>query len=491
MITNFIILTGATVLNDYSWDQGSPFSSGVLLKSNRSSINPTTSSEYVSGYAPGVRVIFENKCITDFPIGSPNHTVRFDWDFGDYYNIYTNNVSLTCAVPVQHIYTMPGKYNVTLTQIAGINNFFSNDPLYCRGDYDLNWYWNILQSAFATTRLTWDQTACTPLPSAGVGVPKTWINNTDCLQQYCRPWSWYKTKCDFPTKTTWEQTQTGNEFEKRWQFEINDSVCEISDTPYLSLQTVTQQTITKNYIVEVFELPPTASISCVTRPLTGTSPHKVRLSPKTTKAGSFPIDRIDWDFGDGSSIKVVTRQGAAADLTLIKNNEFANDLLDPRNYDIDHTYNRTAEQYSIFYPSITAYSANTGTYDSCSIPIGPVLLPKTDKQVSLLKAKNTLNGTLYALSYGNQCSFVTTNTSVQNVFIPTTFNFPLNPVRDGFGATITYLGNNGSDYPPLLPQTCAAGQEFVTFYYLISETVIETLPEIAITQEDGSYIVVP
>lgn len=490
MITNFAILTAATVFEDYSWDVGSPFAPGVLTLTNRATINPSTSTEYVSGFAPGVRVIFDNRSITDFAIGSPNFFVRFDWDFGDYYNLNTNYVSLTCAVPVQHIYTMPGKYTVTLTQVAAYNNFVSEDPLYCRGDYNLNWYWNILQCAFAT-KLTWDQTTLNPLPTAGVGIPKTWINNTDCLQKYCKSWSWFKTSCDFPSKTTWEQTQTGKEFEKRWQFEVNDTVCAISDTPHLQVLNTTQQTITKKFIVEVKELPPKARMHCLTRPLTGTSPVNIRLTPKTTRAGSFPIDRIDWDFGDGTPIKVVTRQGAEKDSTLIRNNEIANDFLDPRNYDVTHTYNRTAEQYPIFYPSLTAYSANTGIYDACSIPIGPISLPKTNRQVDLLKVKNTLNGNFYTFSYENQCSFVTTATGVQNIFIPTTFSIPPNPIRDSFGEILTFLGNDGSDYPPLLPQTCEAGEAFITFTYLISEYVVPELPEVAITQEDGGYIVVP
>jgi hypothetical protein len=230
---------------------------------------------------------------------------------------------------------------------------------------------------------------------------------------------------------------------------------------------------------------------CLTRPLTGTSPVSVRLTPKTTRSGSFPIDRIDWDFGDGTPIKVVTRQGAEKDTTLIKNNEIANDLLDPRNYDVVHTYNRTTEQYPIFYPSLTAYSANTSIYDSCSIPIGPINLPKTDKQIDLIKVKNTLDGNFYTFSYENQCSFVTTATGVQNIFIPTTYNIPQNPIRDSFGEVLTFLGNDGSDYPPLLPQTCEAGEQFITFTYLISEYVVPELPELAITQEDGGYIVVP
>jgi hypothetical protein len=494
MTTNFTVISAATVPKNYTWDSGAPFETGFQ------SVPAFITTEYVSGYAPGVNVLFRNNSTTDAEIGSEGYFVQFDWDFGDYYNYQNNNVSLTCVVPVQHNFIMPGKYVVTLTQTAGFNNFVDPDPLLCRDKFNTNWYWDNLEFG-RINAIIWDQTSCTPLPSAGTPYPKIWDSEIKCIQKYCKNWSWEQTRSIYDLETTWENTKFGKNFEKRWLTEINDTECTIPDAPFKSILETTRQTVFKT-IVEVKELKPVANMYCVTRPIFGESPFTVQLTPRSSICGSFPIDRIDWDFNDGSPVKIVTRQGAGRDTSLIRNNIFVEDLNDPRNYDVIHTYTRASDQYAIFYPSITAYSANTGTQDSCCITIGPITLSENNQQTNILKTYNTDNGLIYAFNYNETCSFLTTNKNIKNIEQPK-INLPQTTVRDSFGSLTRYDGNNGEQYPPYIKQVCF-GEPGITFTYLLVEPGIwvesdQLIPSqstytgelTALVQENDGFIIVP
>jgi len=54
------------------------------------------------------------------------------------------------------------------------------------------------------------------------------------------------------------------------------------------------------------------------------------------------------------------------------------DYEDPRNYDVIHTYVRSATSPATFYPSMTAFAANTYTADSASVMVGPLKYRNTD-----------------------------------------------------------------------------------------------------------------
>lgn len=489
MTTDFIILTAATVPDDYTWDQGNPFESVTT------EVPAYIQTNYVSGYAPGVDVYFRNVSQVGDIFSDQDIVINFSWNFGDIYNSTNNIASLTCVAPVRHVYTMPGKYTISLIHTEIVTQPIDTNPTLCRDRYNINWYWDNLTGLTnlpaKPDRKTWNETECLS------SFPKTWDPELFCLQKYCRYWSWENTKSTGRNDTTWEQTQTNAEFEKRWLYESNDTVCQLPEQPASIIIRQERQEVIKQFMVEVKELLPRAGLHSITRPVAGIAPLTVQLTPRTTICGSFPIDRIDWDLGDGSPIKTITRQGPPTDPNFVNNRVFIGDSLDPRNYDLIHTYNRSIDQYSIFYPSITAYSANTGSYDACSTTIGPIDLGTPDDGVKILKVKNTVEGVLYTLDVNDTCTFITTVTGTENRLTqPTSISFlPPNKIRDSIYEVPVYQGNVGTGYPPPVEQSCA-GFEFIRpLYGLVAEET--TLPLTtplsalsAITQENDAYILV-
>lgn len=288
MDVNFEVLSGITVSNDYVWDFGTPLSKKKYKKIAYSTTN------YISGYAPALKVKFKN---TSQPsVDYDNET--YEWNFGDYYST-TLKETLTSKDYVEHLYTMPGVYTVSLN-----------------------------------------------------------LNQT-------------------------KQTTI---------------------TRYLSGIEI------KNQIVELKEVPPVAKIFCVTQPVYGYSPLTVRLSPQYCLQGSFPIDRIDWDFNDGSDIKTITRYSLlTGEEFIIHTNKFPQDPLDVRNYDVVHTFVRGKDDYPVFYPSLTCYVASTNTSDSCATTIGPLMLSAQPQTINLIKARNTSNGNLYVFDVNQKAVFFTTH----------------------------------------------------------------------------------
>jgi hypothetical protein len=190
---------------------------------------------------------------------------------------------------------------------------------------------------------------------------------------------------------------------------------------------------------------PVALMHSITQPVYGQSPRTVTITARGSKAGSFPIDRIDWDLNDGSPIYTVTRYTSAYE-NFEHTNSFT-DLADPRNYDIIHTYKLKSNSSQTFYPSITAYSSSTYSYDACSLTIGPLTLPETSNNVHILKVRNTPKGKIYGLQIGNNIALLTTLSS-NNINNNVTVNIPTNPIRDSFNTLVGYTssGNSGTDY---------------------------------------------
>lgn len=482
MTTDFYIISGLTVLSSYNWDNGNPFNGSVEDKAAYSTQN------YISGYAPALKVLFKNSSISDdisiFNISYLDYT----WNFGDYYNDAGNIVSLSCNNPVEHIFIMPGKYTVSLTQTETIQETVVDAPPdLCLNKYNLNWYWDNLNCSQVDAK-TWNDTQC------GAAYAKWWDSESSCLQKYCKKWSWNKlVSTEIDNNIKWEETINGAQYQKRWFYEANDTVCSIADV--ITTTNANQQTTTKQYIVEVLELSPVAALHCVTQPLTGVSPYTVQLSPRATKTGSFPIDRIDWDFGDGSPIKTVVRQGNNFnDSELIYNGVYTADSLDPRNFDVVHTYTRDLNVYFSFYPSITAYSSNTGTSDACSTLVGPILLPNVGiNSLNFIKTKSALDGVLYTAVYDNTCTFFATVTGVREVDSFTTYTYPINRLQNSAGLPILTDGNNGKNYPPIFSPVCAPPPPPILSVLLQEENATTTgdLSALdAILQDDSSYILI-
>lgn len=342
--TTFSIISGTTVPNNYSWDNGTPFSSTSPLVST--SILPVA--DTITGYSPGVKVYIENTSDPTTTI-TTNFTAissLFVWDFGDYYNHANNTYSLGCTANVSHVYVMPGTYTITLTKY---DTYLQVNPL-------------------------------------------------------------------------------TNELEVKTNI-LGDSS---DDNPYQSSNCVIVQ-----------EILPVANFYPVTSAI-GPAPHTVRLTARTTRSGSFPIEKIVWDFGDGTPQLTVSRYATAVNDFLVKNNILSGDPADPRNYDPVHTYYRSYNTFPVFYPSITAYASSTNSLDSCSITIGPISLSSVSEKIKILKSSLTPKETFYALQVEDNVAFVKTLTSAPTTTVTSTT--PTNTLRNSSNRTVSISGNPGTDY---------------------------------------------
>jgi hypothetical protein len=464
MIADFLIYSGITVPSNYSWDKGEPLDGSIVTSDTAYSAQT-----YISGYAPGLKVTFLNASIEEAKF----NLIDYNWNFGDFYNDDNNIVALSCLSFTEHTYIMPGKYTVTLTmtqaqreedkQPETIN---PNDSI-CRGKGGIRWFWDELS---ATKCITWDGAACEyfgglSLQPVTSGYDKWWDDELKCFQKYCKLWSWAALKQGYifssprvnPTKpvtdnpVTWKETKYNQAFEKKWMNEANGKACVVD---IIDIPIVLKQTKTLEYAVEVFELPPTAGISCFTQSVTGYSPLTVRFSPSACVPGSFPIDRIDWSFGDNSPIRTVSRYTPlTTDSEIIKTNTFANDSQDVRNFDVLHTYTVNKDTYPVFYPSLTCYSSNTNTSDSCSTIVGPVLLQPTSQDIQLIKSKNTLKGTIYTFNIDKNLAFTTTTIVTSNKQ-SVTVNIPTAPNKNTIYNALQSYGYTGDAYPKYVTPSC-------------------------------------
>jgi hypothetical protein len=416
---------------------------------------------------------------------------------------------------------MPGKYTVSMTMTQAQNeedkqpDLIDPNDLICRGKGGLRWFWDALS---ATDCITWDGAECQiygNLVPPNSAYDKWWDDELKCIQKYCKLWSWEALKKGYtfyspqiePDKpvtdnpVTWKETKYNQAFEKKWMYEALGKACRID---IIDVPTAFVQTVTKPFVVEVFELPPTAGLTCITHPVTGYSPFTVRLSPSACLPGSFPIDRLDWDFGDGSPIKTVSRYTPlTSDPEVINTNTFFDDRDDVRNFDIIHTYIVNKNTYPVFYPSLTCYSANTDTSDACSTVVGPVLLEPVPQDIQLIKSKDTLKGTVYAFNVDKNLMFTTTNiiTSDSTTIVANkpsapnknSYNTPLGG-RSGFTAVSGVGANSVPIYPKYVTPSCLLTA--VTYKRIVTEDnnmppPAENLPNTPINTELNSFDIIP
>ena len=140
------------------------------------------------------------------------------------------------------------------------------------------------------------------------------------------------------------------------------------------------------YYVYVEEIPPRCCFelrndTTVLSAISGISPTTIYANATCVTAGSFPICRLDWNFGDGT-IETVTRiptptaTNNGTVLTYIS--AFAEDVNDPRNYIVPHSFVvDTATGYSNFTVNLSVYACNTNTKaPECSgFVVGPIYAP--------------------------------------------------------------------------------------------------------------------
>jgi hypothetical protein len=284
----------------------------------------------------------------------------------------------------------------------GCVDFFSTIGFYSERSsvdklYDIAWQWYNFLSGSDTNLLnretTWDQTVFQGSQQL------TWNSATDpCIDlNFGRGqvnWNWDRLQSSINSidprnrDITWLETNCENPLNKTWLEAVDPC---IESVPELFINT---RKIDKEIIVKVLEIPPIAYLN-VLQPANvddRVSPMQVQLSPRFTQCGSFPIDKIIWDLGDGSPLIVQRRWSPTYAAPFVFTNTLSADYKDPRNYDIIHTYRKTANSGYTFYPSITAYSSSTGTTDCCSAVVGPLKLEKIDTAQKRIKIiQNNLN----------------------------------------------------------------------------------------------------
>lgn len=408
MSATFDFLSIKTVPSTYSWDvDGLPRGTSFPFVTDSSLLSLTsTNSEGVEyfGYSPFVSLSLSSSVGSISPSAV---AVRRITDFGDYYNSESNIVvSPTLSNEAFcHNYIMPGLYSIKMTRTefilvetqGGSVGCVYIQPLTDLERFPLSWQWyNFLckspspyntpvtwsQSEFQQPeQLVWSETYG-PCYSLNVNTSQT-------------SWTWNNVTCDLTANplantTTWDETKCDAPLNMRWQ-QISGSACQPTNTQYTL--SANSQVFTKELYLRVLEIPPKCYLSTVNAPTSGISPYTVRLTPRYIRCGSFPIEKIVWDLGDGSPLLVQRRITPNTDPKFVYTNVFVTDWKDPRNYDIVHTYNRTSRSQFSFYPSITAYASSTGTSDCAAIVIGPLRLPEFQNEaVGILQNELTDHG---------------------------------------------------------------------------------------------------
>lgn len=429
-----------TLKPNYSWDIGNPHI-GLM---EEASIN-----EYeIVGYAPFVHVGLSAVSYDQNPYMLL--TTR-EIDFGDSYNPETS----TELLPISgvsystHNYVMPGEYKITVTQTQYIKtnnpcceppcegNLFVQQDLYIekeisRERYPYSWMWYCFMQNDTDPRmkyfgglepagecltwddctfqgprqLTWDEAQGPSFEIRSKDVSWQWknvVSNPSSLDIYAQDIQWTFTKREGIIPKTWKEIKT---------LGCEGGNC-IEVLPLLSANKVVTQ---YEKTIKVLEIPPQTYLAVVNTN-TGeylpdndafkSSPYTVRLSPKFTRCGSFPIEKIIWDLGDGSPIIERTRNNNSNDTMFIYNKEIERDIKDPRNYDLIHTYYRNNSTTGCFYPSITAIASSTSTADTAATVVGPIEIEQLNPSIDIIQNELTNDGKVYLGQVKDQLVFWT------------------------------------------------------------------------------------
>lgn len=267
----------------------------------------------------------------------------------------------------------------------------SNNGLYIQpmGQEEINplsWQWYNYKSNLKSINNTHN----TPVKWEATGFQQsnqlTWSGTTGpCLnigQMRQITWKWNNitnpTSSQFASGIIWDYLKETEPEATTW-----DYVEEFQAGTFVPTLSTTAVSVTKEAIIRVLEILPQAyliagSPSKVEAPISNRiSPLTVRLSPKHTISGSFPIEKIVWDLGDGSPLLIQRRWSINLDAPFVYTGAISEDYQDPRNYDVIHTYIKTPDTGFSFYPSITAYASNTHSSDCAATMVGPLVLDQT------------------------------------------------------------------------------------------------------------------
>lgn len=407
-----------TVPSNYSWDKdGVPVGTTIpFITATQMLTSSSTNSEGMEyfGYAPLVSLSLSSAAGTVSPSAV---AIRRIVDFGDYYNSeFNSTVSPTLSDEVYcHNYVMPGLYSVKLirNEYILVEEQSNNDnvyvqPLEQRERFPLSWQWyNFLCESPSpyNTPTTWEQAQ---FQQSG---ELTWAEAYGpCYSQLSWTWNTVTSSTNvspFAHSTTWNDTECDSALNTTW-LSISATACQSSTTQY-TISSVTE-TIEKDLYLRVLEIPPKCYLATINAPTNKISPYTVQLSPRYTKCGSFPIEKIVWDLGDGSPLLVQRRIAPNSTPPFIYTGVFNLDWKDPRNYDIIHTYKRTSRADFSFYPSVTAYASSTSTSDCAAIIIGPLQLSEVENSsISLLQNELTDHGKIIIAQVDNNVALWSTN----------------------------------------------------------------------------------
>lgn len=426
MDPTFDIIGAVTVPSTYSWDEGIPavtYDSLITSLATTKTVLSSGEIQYV-GYAPYFAVLLSSTPFQQEDSARPLNTIQESFisreiNFGDYYNSETNIYGGNASkfIPEEqyfatHTYIMPGTYSIKFTQTifdvitsSDDNSIFKQDVSNSYQRLPFSWQWynfqqdsNNSKSNIPATwesakfqqsnQLVWDKTKgdCVALNYIDSNIVWQWnnivkepINNSNLTLKLCgASLTWDNLSCNSPQGASWNFTKT---------FFRGDLI-------NINLASTTR-TIEKNYIIKVLEIPPQAYLmaalpedrQAALKPVVNfPSPVTVKLTPRFSKCGSFPIEKIIWDLGDGSPLLEQRRWAPTIEAPFYFSGAIEDDADDPRNYDVIHTYNKTPDSLFCFYPSITAYASSTSTEDSVSITIGPLsFIPFDPTQFKILQ----------------------------------------------------------------------------------------------------------
>jgi hypothetical protein len=207
-------------------------------------------------------------------------------------------------------------------------------------------------------------------------------------------------------KYTWNQITTLSNPNLIWTEYTGISADTINGTTVVPNVTALVTGQTSNFLISVVEIPPTAYLSANISTNAGNIvfPLTITITPRYTRTGSFPIEKIVWDFGDGSPLVTKRRWDKNTVSPFLSTDALSADLIDPRNFDVTHTYTKQNTTQFSFYPSITAYASSTGTTDVCSITIGPVRAEPLTEDFTILHTDLNEDGVVMIGQVGSQAT---------------------------------------------------------------------------------------
>jgi PKD repeat protein len=180
---------------------------------------------------------------------------------------------------------------------------------------------------------------------------------------------------------------------------VNASCTETQDT---CSKYISELDTGRKFYVYVKEIPPFCNdpIYASVDPLTGftnavggvsgTSPVTVYFNASNIIAGSFPICRIDWDFGNGTVERITrypTTEKTSQGLYTYNTSGFRYDKSDPRTVIVPHVYTNKTNSAQSFSINISTYACNTNSMVSCykTDLVAPILPEISTAQIDTKK----------------------------------------------------------------------------------------------------------